>query len=183
MVWGKVSAWTPQEDLKLAELFASGLSYRAIGAALGKNINQVAGRLTRAKLRTGEARSFKKNVQTIAVEISSDKKAAILRAKPVQTVLNFAPQRIVPPAIKRDMQRSTGITPMTIATDNVIPLKGGCRYPMWGSETPTDKFCDKPRFLLRSSYCTEHDALCVVRRVNLASPGGRYKAGLSNYVL
>lgn len=183
MVWGKVSAWTPQEDLKLAELFAAGLSYRDIGRELGKNVNQVAGRLTRAKLRTGAPRSFQRNLQTIANEISKEKKAVILAPKPVQTVLNFAVQRIVPPAIKRDMQRSTGITPMTIATANVVPLQGGCRYPMWGSETPTDKFCDKPRFLLRSSYCTEHDALCVVRRVNLASPGGRYKAGLSNYVL
>jgi hypothetical protein len=183
VVWGKVSAWTPQEDLKLAELFAAGLSYRDIGAEMGKNHNQVAGRLTRAKLSTGEKREFAKKVQPIAVEISSDKKAAILRAKPVQTVLNFAVQRIVPPSIKREMRDTSGLVVTAIATATPVPLKGGCRYPMWGSGAPTDTYCDKPRFQLRSSYCTEHDALCVVRRVNLAAPGGRYKAGLSNYVL
>ena len=38
------------------------------------------------------------------------------------------------------------------------PLTGGCRWPMWGDERPTQVFCDAPREGCAAPYCATHMA-------------------------
>lgn len=57
-------------------------------------------------------------------------------------------------------------TPMKPVVQNQIRREdgSGCRFPMWGNEKPTFKFCDNPLLSFFSPYCAEHHKTCYVRR-------------------
>jgi GcrA cell cycle regulator len=187
------TAWTPEQDARLQELWAQGLSASAIGRAMGCTKNAVVGRAHRLKLaarptpiRPATGRPAKKAAPYRGAAAVITARAA-MRSSPVPASATTRPPQ-VPPAIPLAAgagatSSAAGVLPeasaglsaalsvpsqtaaATVSTNPVAAgFSGGCRWPMWGHGRPTHLYCGEPRRDAACSYCEGHAAVAFQRR-------------------
>jgi GcrA cell cycle regulator len=187
------TAWTPEQDARLQELWGMGLSAAAIGRAMGCTKNAIVGRSHRLKLparpspiRPATGRPPKKAhpYRGAAAVITA---RAAMRSSPVPPPATTRPPQVptaiplatgagatisaagMPPEAGPQgagaVSCSPGNSPAAVASTNAAAagFSGGCRWPLWGNERPTHRYCDAPRRDVACSYCTDHAAVAFQR--------------------
>lgn len=161
--------WTPTEDVKLAELWAEGLSCGAIGFRMQRSKNSVVGRVHRTGLpprpspirapagigqRTHRKRAPLPKLQQFALPVELP---IIIIAK--------APTPIVPPKAAPQAPR---VAPVAFAitlgnrASRQFPPERKCQFPIGQPGTKGFRFCGE-KVTTPGPYCDEHRKVCYVR--------------------
>lgn len=172
-----VSDIWPLERLDLlVSLFEEGHSMNVIASRLGCTKNAVVGkshRLNEAGLLGSRPSPIIRDGDTLPARIiraigatlpplpslASSPVMAVPRApdaRPRETRAIRAPR---PPSIFGGVAARP--MPVPSVEDKPYVPKGGCRWPTWGSGTPTHVYCDRP--IERRAYCEAHAKVCYVR--------------------
>lgn len=182
--------WTSDDDARLRELWASGLSTALIGEAMKRTKNAVVGRAHRMDLpargsplsRPGRQSAFTPEVQARALALRAQGFSNLQIAKQLglgeETVRHrlrvlCPPMPGAPRQVNRVIFHKRPIAlpkpaPVAWAPPLVRVSTGrGCRWPMWGdADRPTHVYCDAPVIFradgVPSSYCSE----CAARAFN-----------------
>ncbi len=179
--------WTPEEDARLREMWKAGATMTAIGAALKRPKNSIAGRRGRLGL---DARP-----SPIPAHVPRVKKPALL---PLPRTGEGMGGYRGSAAMRGDTLRALGAGAASVAVPAVVapvapaPVmslrkSAPCCWPIGEPKTPEFRYCDAPGVPGRS-YCAAHEAAAWVRAPKprtegeLAGDEARRQAALARYV-
>lgn len=159
-----VTTWTPQQDARLTELWLSGLSTAAIGAAMAISKNAVIGRAHRLRLPP--------RASPIKSPRAASRTSLATPRPPVGRKVALTSRPAVPPAAARPVGVAlrnlrgsiTRNTAPPAPRARLITLGGAayrtCRYPLWPDDLPRPPrpalFCGAPVAALGCSWCADH---------------------------
>lgn len=152
-----MSDWSPDDDARLIEMLAAGLSATQIGAALGRSRSAVIGRTHRLE-----------HAGKTLIRVRGPLKPSGSRKYTARTIANRLPQPVVTP----QKRATTGILspakvraapvlvvppPPPPSTDNAVDILEvtGCRFPV--SNDAPHRFCNHAK-RHEDSYCEYHKA-------------------------
>jgi GcrA cell cycle regulator len=166
-------AWTDEQDAQLRALWGRGITTKAVAKLMGRSASAVGTRARRLDL----------PVSRNLLRPHSD-----FRSSPRLSVVATTRPPQVPPAIPLAagagatssaagmppeagpqgagaVSCSPGNSPAAVASTNAAAagFSGGCRWPLWGNERPTHRYCDAPRRDVACSYCEGHAAVAFQR--------------------
>lgn len=158
-----VTTWTPQQDARLTELWLSGISTAAIGAAMAISKNAVIGRARRIGLPArpspiNKSPSAAPRPSHAASRPPAGRKVAWTSRPAVRIRASLAGaigRHTRPP----EARQSGASRPLR------LPLGGGepyrtCRFPLWADDLPRAPrpapFCGAPVATLGCSWCADH---------------------------
>lgn len=157
-----VTTWTPQQDARLTELWLSGLSTAAIGAAMAISKNAVIGRAHRLRLppRASPIKSPRAASRTsLATPRPPVGRKVALTSRPAARI-----RARLAGAIGRHTRPSEARQP-GVSRPPRLPLGGGepyrtCQFPLWPHDLPRPPrpalFCGAPVAALGCSWCADH---------------------------
>lgn len=140
--------WTDARIALLRSLWAAGLSAATISQRMGLTKNQVVGKAHRLGLAARPS--------PIA------RRAPIAGGTPVgvrRRNLRGALTRATTPQPTDGTSRPLLNSIRKLVETPPVPLSaGGCRFPLWGNERPTQRFCGAARRDMLCPYCPAHAA-------------------------
>lgn len=196
------NAWTAAQLARLKQLWAQGLSATAISRVMGITKNAVVGKSHRlglparpSPIRPATGRPPKKPSPYRGAAAVHTARAA-MRSSPVPSLATTrSPQAptAIPLAAGAGATSSAacvlpeagpGLSPapsfppanspaaVVSANQTAAGFSGGCRWPLWGSERPTHRYCGEPRRDVACPYCPSHAA----RAFSVHAPTGSLAA-------
>jgi len=156
--------WPPEDDARLTELWASGLSTAAIGIAMGRTKNSIVGRAHRLKL-PGRASPIVPRGTRKAK--AGQRKPRIRKSRPPLLHPRMSSAEALARAVRAE--RPVCVAPPPIVPRAVLASRhaGGCKWPLGDPKADGFRFCEAPRHEGRP-YCTAHVDKAMAHRERAA---------------